>query len=156
MSDHVKMLKRWINGCREGEEYRVAEAIHALLEENEQAEKCRHGWRGRSPEKGERIQTPCPACGLKSLFIGTGGHLTCSSVPGGSMKGCPSPIVQETWSSQQACIDATVALLTPPPEGANDLIWWNSETGGDGPPWLLPKLLKTLRGEKPNGTTNQK
>ncbi len=45
-------------------------------------------------------------------------------------------------------IDATVALLTPPPEGATDLIWYNPETSG-GTPWLLPKLLKTLRGEKP-------
>ena len=29
-------------------------------------------------EKTQAIQTPCPSCGSKSLFIGTGGHLTCS------------------------------------------------------------------------------
>ena len=34
MSDHGKTLKRWINGCREGEEYRVAEAASATMEEN--------------------------------------------------------------------------------------------------------------------------
>lgn len=26
----------------------------------------------------ERIVTPCPSCGAKTLFIGSGGHLTCS------------------------------------------------------------------------------
>lgn len=35
MSDHVKALERWINASREGEEYRVAIAIRAVLEEHE-------------------------------------------------------------------------------------------------------------------------
>ena len=54
---------------------------------------CHHGWRGAP---AERIRTPCPACGLASLFIGSGGHLTCSSVPSHGSDGCPSPSVEET------------------------------------------------------------
>ena len=57
---------------------------------------CHHGWRGRAPKDGERIVTPCPACGLQSLFIGDGGHLTCSVVPGRDSRGCLSPSVEET------------------------------------------------------------
>jgi hypothetical protein len=41
---------------------------------------CRHGWRGTVPENGERIVTPCPSCGRRTLFIGTGGHLTCGNL----------------------------------------------------------------------------
>lgn len=43
-------------------------------------EKCAHGWKGSAPKDGARITDPCPACGLKSLFIGSGGGLTCSSL----------------------------------------------------------------------------
>lgn len=32
------------------------------------------------------IQTKCPACGWKSLFIGSGGYLTCGNLD------CPTPI----------------------------------------------------------------
>lgn len=32
-------------------------------------------------EPQPRIVTPCPACGGRSLFIGSGGHLTCSYIP---------------------------------------------------------------------------
>lgn len=54
---------------------------------------CRHGWRGFPPEDGDTIQTPCLECGTKSLFIGTGGHLTCANVPAshGGYQGCPNP-----------------------------------------------------------------
>jgi hypothetical protein len=34
-----------------------------------------------------RIETRCPACGHQTLFLGSGGHLTCSWV------GCPEPSV---------------------------------------------------------------
>ena len=36
----------------------------------------------------EIIATPCPSCGGKNLFIGTGGHLTCSLI------GCKEPVVE--------------------------------------------------------------
>jgi hypothetical protein len=56
--------------------------------------RCRHGWRNtRAPEQ---IATPCPACNKRSLFIGSGGHLTCASVPTDHTDGCPSPSVEET------------------------------------------------------------
>jgi hypothetical protein len=35
-----------------------------------------------------RINTPCPACGSRTLFIGEGGHLTCSLI------GCKQPGVE--------------------------------------------------------------
>jgi hypothetical protein len=35
-----------------------------------------------------RITTPCPSCGGKTLFVGSGGHLTCSWVE------CPEPVVE--------------------------------------------------------------
>ena len=38
---------------------------------------------------GEQIVvTPCPSCGGKTLFVGTGGHLTCSWLE------CKEPIVE--------------------------------------------------------------
>ena len=42
--------------------------------------RCRHGWKGSKPESTSRIETPCPACGLKSLFIAAGNHLTCANL----------------------------------------------------------------------------
>jgi hypothetical protein len=56
---------------------------------------CRHGWRGSVPERGEQIVTPCPACGAKSLFIGSGGHLTCARVPSDHGGGCDDPSVED-------------------------------------------------------------
>ena len=35
-----------------------------------------------------KIKTSCPSCGSRSLFIGTGGHLTCSWL------NCPEPGVE--------------------------------------------------------------
>ncbi len=35
-----------------------------------------------------KIVTPCPSCGARSLFVGEGGHLTCSVI------GCPEPGVE--------------------------------------------------------------
>mgnify|MGYP001607783306 CR=1 FL=1 len=61
---------------------------------------CHHGWRGSSIDK--QIQTPCPACGQKSLFIGDGGHLTCARVPSDHGDGCHSPSVEETVANLKA------------------------------------------------------
>lgn len=86
---------------------RSVDAIEAALAAPEPApaQACRHGWRGRPPERGERIVTPCPACGSQSLFIGTGGHLTCAVVPHGDSRGCPNPDVK---SAIDALRDAAV------------------------------------------------
>jgi hypothetical protein len=39
---------------------------------------CSHGWRGSTID--ERIIDPCPSCGMRSLFVGSGGYLTCGSL----------------------------------------------------------------------------
>ena len=62
-------------------------------------EDCHHGWRGAS---AERISTPCPACGAHSLFVGSGGHLTCSVI------GCPAPSTADVIDG----LKADVARLT--------------------------------------------
>lgn len=38
-----------------------------------------------------RITTPCPSCGSRTLFIGAGGHLTCS------LLGCKDPSPQRVY-----------------------------------------------------------
>lgn len=48
-----------------------------------------------APGEPERIKTRCPACGCQTLFIGSGGHLTCSLI------GCLSPSVADTVARLQ-------------------------------------------------------
>ncbi len=57
----------------------------------------------------QRITTPCPACGLRSLFIGEGGHLTCANLK------CPAPVPEDVVVQ----LKERVALLerTPPATG---------------------------------------
>jgi len=43
-----------------------------------------------------RIADKCPTCGVQSLFIGTGGHLTCSSLQ------CKEPGVTRGWERRVA------------------------------------------------------
>lgn len=43
-----------------------------------------------------RIVTPCPACGNRTLFIGEGGHLTCSWMK------CVNPDVREVLATLKA------------------------------------------------------
>ena len=45
---------------------------------------------------GERIVTKCPSCGGRSLFVGVGGHLTCSYLE------CPEPVVETAIASLTA------------------------------------------------------
>jgi hypothetical protein len=47
------------------------------------------------PDEGRRIVTPCPECGAQSLFIGSGGHLTCARVPSDHGDGCSNPSVDD-------------------------------------------------------------
>lgn len=53
---------------------------------------CHHGWRGAA--ESEVIRTPCPNCGGQ-LFVGKGGHLTCSSFH------CSEPGVERKWVALQ-------------------------------------------------------
>ena len=48
------------------------------------------------PISEPRIQTPCPSCGNHTLFIGTGGHLTCSLI------GCREPGVERAIAALRA------------------------------------------------------
>lgn len=164
MSDHVKTLERWIANLKayatvpwampEPTSDELEAAGRALLEELEQlrVRKCEHGWRGSRPEEGERIRTPCPSCGLQALFIGTGGHLTCSSVPSEGSRGCPSPIVAKTWEDQKARIEAALALRRPADMVAEGRALHESEQPTDRY-WLgwddaMEVTVKALRGEK--------
>ena len=65
-----------------------------------EAGRCHHGWRGTAIES--QINTPCPACGATSLFIGEGGHLICARVPTDHSDGCHSPSVEETVNALKA------------------------------------------------------
>ena len=40
-------------------------------------EQCHHGWRGSKPDGRAGIAQRCPGCGSRSLFIGSGGWITC-------------------------------------------------------------------------------
>lgn len=74
-------------------------------------EKCRHGWRGSVPEEGARIVTPCPTCGGQ-LFVGSGGHLTCASVPSDHGMGCPQPGVERAINALRQRAEAAESALS--------------------------------------------
>ena len=50
-----------------------------------------------------KIETPCPSCGHRTLFIGSGGHLTCSWLK------CKEPGVEDAIDALRAQIPAPVA-----------------------------------------------
>lgn len=86
-----------------------AEAIKEV--ERLRKSQCHHGWRGTHSES---ISTPCPTCGCKSLFIGSGGHLTCSRVPSDTGKGCDQPSVERAFEiikAENERLRAAVARL---------------------------------------------
>lgn len=56
--------------------------------------------RKRGMDDQLRIVTPCPSCGRSGLFVGRGGHLTCSRL------GCNEPGVERAI---QSAIDAAMA-----------------------------------------------
>jgi hypothetical protein len=53
-------------------------------------------------ERLNKIATPCPSCGRTSLFIGTGGHLTCSFI------GCKEPGVERYVASLRSVATTSV------------------------------------------------
>lgn len=61
----------------------------------------RHG-----QELQPRITTPCPACGRETLFVGAGGHLTCSVIGG-----CDNPSVASEVERLQAALVLALATL---------------------------------------------
>lgn len=73
-----------------------------------------HVWSepARATFQNLRVVTPCPTCGRSTLFVGTGGHLTCSALE------CPQPWpekrIEALKGKAEACNDdhvrADVAL----------------------------------------------
>lgn len=51
------------------------------------------------------IADRCPACGSTSLFIGSGGWLTCAVI------GCKEPAVSAAWEKERASLTAKVVVL---------------------------------------------
>jgi len=69
---------------------------------------------GREVSRGTPIVTPCPSCGRRTLFIGAGGHLTCSVI------GCKEPSV-EAW------VEKHIANSVPAESVQGLLERWNKE-----------------------------
>lgn len=85
----------------------------------------------------ERIVTRCPACRNQTLFVGAGGHLTCSWLK------CPNPSFEEARSAaaDHAAVLATLAAFTQIHEH------WEFEdlSEADFDAWLHGRI-KELRG----------
>jgi len=107
---------------------------------------CSHGWRGTPAGK---ITTPCPACGAQSLFIGDGGHLTCSVVGSdhGAYRGCPEPGVESEINNLKAALEdalTTLVAIAAQPATAGRL-WADNPTLGA----TLVRVRKALRQADP-------
>lgn len=61
--------------------------------------------RVRAGAYGHRVQGHCPACGASTLFVGDGGHLTCSRIE------CPSPCAADEILADQET--AHIVVLKP-------------------------------------------
>jgi len=99
---------------------------------------CDHGWKGRP---AERISTPCPACGHETLFVGSGGHLTCSYLP------CPEPgLASEINNLKAALEDALCVLVAIAAQPATaGRMWAENPTLGA----TLVRMRKALRQTDP-------
>jgi len=54
----------------------------------------------------ERIRTRCPSCGHDTLFIGNGGHLTCSLI------GCKQPVVERAIDDLRAEVERLKEVIS--------------------------------------------
>jgi len=71
-----------------------------------------------------QIRTRCPSCGSQTLFIGTGGHLTCSLI------GCKEPVVERAITAVNDKVEKLRGALEA-------FIKWRS--GPEGPEVLFPE-----------------
>lgn len=144
--DADRLMRERTIGCSPGEtpagivmahqELRHREALATRDAEIERlkAERCQHGWKGSVPESAPVIKTPCPACGLKSLFIGSGGHLTCANLS------CKEPSPESTWTAERALREKRERQLvwafrhSPEMAGDSDVGFWY-EMPGHGQCW---------------------
>jgi hypothetical protein len=51
-----------------------------------------------------KVQGRCPACGLSSLFLGSGGYVTCGNLP------CPDPCAASRRIEHGKDVDQVIAL----------------------------------------------
>ena len=51
------------------------------------------------------IKTPCPACGNSTLFVGSGGHITCSWLK------CPEPSLQARSTLRTALAGSATTMV---------------------------------------------
>ncbi len=58
----------------------------------------------------------CPACGTRSLFVGTGGHITCS------LSDCPDPMMLDRMLRDRRLMYDVI----------RELLWLLQERGVDG------------------------
>lgn len=65
--------------------------------------------------KDQRIETPCPSCGHRTLFIGSGGHLTCSLI------GCREPGTERAIAAKDARIAELESALAASKSAAPEL-----------------------------------
>ena len=63
----------------------------------------------------QAIETPCPSCGSRSLFIATGGHLTCGYIP------CKEPGLARHVKALKAAREAAEAQATRLTEKLEDI-----------------------------------
>ena len=99
---------------------------------------CHHGWRGAA---AERISTACPACGRATLFVGSGGHLTCSNLD------CTEPTLQSEINNLRAGLEEaliTLIAIAAQPATAGRL-WGDNPTLGA----TLARVRKALRQMEP-------
>lgn len=62
-------------------------------------------WNGCNHGSTHKIVDPCPSCGSHSLFIGMGGHLTCSVI------GCKDPGVTRAITAERNRAESLVGAL---------------------------------------------
>ena len=68
----------------------IAQALAEIRAEGERKRSEEtHTWSGCVHGYDTRIKMPCPSCGSRSLFIGSGGHITCGYIP------CKKPLLSE-------------------------------------------------------------
>jgi len=88
------------------------------------------------------ITTPCPACGSSTLFIGSGGGLTCSVI------GCPQPSVRSEFNALRAALEdalTTLIAIAAQPATAGRL-WAENPTLGA----TLVRVRRALRQHEPS------
>jgi hypothetical protein len=90
----------------------------------------------------DRIETRCPACHSGSLFVGSGGHVTCASLS------CPEPSLESEINNLRAALEdalLTLVAIAAQPATAGRL-WADNPTLGA----TLVRVRKAMRQMEPD------